>query len=179
MQTKKWLSDFANSLCVDLANSDYTEEYLLGWFLDPSNVGALNNQIDACYSTVAYKDSAGRCTGICIEPEMGPAEMALFRLNFDYFYFGREAKRALQGSYSSSSWTTLKEGDSSITKVNKSDLARTFNMMMKDTDQKRKDMTFEYLRNTARPQSVEGQDTVPGSYYSPDYYLPYRENIIL
>lgn len=166
MNGPKWLNNFVAGLYVDLGErADYSESYLASWFLDPSNIGTLNNQLDLCFASYCLTGGNGVVTGYDISPQMTNAELAIFKANFDVFFYGREAKRALQSSYDASSWTTLKEGDSSITRINKSDLARTLNALQKDSREQLGSLVKEYLRNGARPQSVDGSDYVAGGYY--------------
>ena len=96
---------------------------------------------------------------------MSNGELAIFKYNFDVFFYNREGKLALSGAAGVNSWTNLREGDTSITQVNRSELARTYNIMMKDARSALSDLVRDYLRNQCRPSQVAGDDTVRGSYY--------------
>lgn len=168
MNGPNWFNEFVASIYVDLGErSDYSVGYLSSWFLDPANLGVLNNQTDNCFAAMCLTGDKGMITGYDIQPSMTSAELSIYKANFDVFFYGREAKRALQNSYGSASWTTLREGDSSVTRINRSDLARTFNALQKDAREQVGSLVKEYLRNHSRPQSVDGNDYIPGSYYNP------------
>lgn len=164
MQYPKWLNDFVNSVASDLGDrEDYSATYLMGWFLTPSNLGVLNSQIDSCYSVTPYANPSGKVTGLGIEPPMGGEELAIYKSNFDVFFYGREAKLSLSGS--PLAWTSLREGDSSITRVNRSEMARTFNAFQKDARDSRDYLVKQYTRTKSKVQSVDGADTVSGGYW--------------
>jgi hypothetical protein len=179
MQYPKWFSDFVNGVAVDLGDrEDYSREYLSAWFLDPANLGLVNNQIHNGFEVVPYYSNAGKLTGVAIEPEMGSEEQAIYKANFDAFFYGREGKMSLYGSYGSSAWTTLKEGDSTVTRVNRSELARTYQIYAKEAQNNVDYLVKLYLKNRASPQSVNGNDTVNGGYWAEAYrsvYYPRSE----
>lgn len=167
MQYPEWFSNFISGVVSDLGDrSDYSFTYLVGWFLDPSNVGHLNNQIDSCYEVVPYYSSSGTVTGLGIEPQMSNQEQSLYKANFDVFFYGREAKMALSGSYGVGAWQSLREGDSHITRVNRSELARTYQLFRKDAQSNSDTLVKYYLKSKSRPQSVDGTDTVDGGYWN-------------
>jgi hypothetical protein len=167
MQYPKWLNDFVNNVSSDLGDrDDYSSTYLIGWFLDPANLGYLNNQIDGCYEVTPYLSNAGKVTGIGIEPQLGNQEQSIYKANFDTFFYGREAKMALSGSYNIGAWTTLKEGNSTITRVNRSELARTYQGFRKDAQDNANNLVKQYLKSKSKAQSVDGTDVVDGGYWA-------------
>lgn len=179
MQYPKWFNDFVNNVSSDLGDrDDYSVTYLTAWFLDPSNLGYLNNQIDGCYQVVGYYSSAGKVTGLGIEPQLENQELAIYKANFDTFFYNREAKMALSGSYGIGAWTSLREADSTVTRINRSELARTFQMFKKDAQDTANNLTKQYLKSKSKPQSVDGNDTVKGGYWNESYrsvYYPRSE----
>lgn len=167
MQYPKWLNDFVNNVASDLGErDDYSSTYLIGWFLDPANLGHLNNQIDGCFEVIPYYSNAGKVTGLGIEPQLGNQEQAIYKANFDAFFYNREAKMALSGAYSLGAWTTLKEADSTVTRVNRSELARTYQIFKKDAQDNVNNLVKQYLKSKSKPQSVDGTDVVDGGYWS-------------
>lgn len=167
MQGCNWFNSFVSGVWEDLGERlDYSQAYLSGWFLDTANIGLVNTQIDTCFHLTGYTGISGVLTGICIAPCMHSQEQAIFKSNFDVFFYVREGRLALSGAYSAvGSWVNLKEGDSSITRINRADLARTYNLMAKDARQALKDLVKLYLKNGAKPQSVNGNDTISAPYY--------------
>lgn len=167
MQYPKWFNDFVNNVSSDLGDrDDYSAFYLTSWFLDPSNLGYLNNQIDGCYQVTPYYSNAGKVTGIGIEPPMSNQEQAIYKANFDTFFYSKEAKMALSGSYNIGAWRTLKEGDSTVTRVDRSELARTYQLFKKDAQDSANNLVKQYLKSKSKPQSVDGTDTVDGGYWA-------------
>lgn len=167
MQYPKWFNDFINNVSSDLGDrDDYSPFYLIGWFLDPANLGQLNNQIDACYEIALYKSNAGKVTGMGIEPPLTSQEQSIYKANFDTFFYNREAKMALSGAYNLAAWTTLKEGDSTITRVNRSELARTYQIFRKDAQENVNHLVKQYLKSKSKAQSVDGTDTIDGGYWA-------------
>lgn len=179
MQYPKWFNDFVNSVSSDLGDrDDYSPTYLIGWFLDQANLGYLNNQIDGCYQVTPYLSPAGKATGIGIEPPLSNQELAIYKANFDTFFYAREAKLALSGAYNIGSWQTLKEGDSTVTRVNRSELARTYQMFRKDAQDNANNLVKQYLKSKSKAQSVDGTDTIDGGYWaesSRNIYYPRSE----
>lgn len=166
MQYPQWFSDFVNSVYSDLGDrEDYSVQYLIGWFLSPSNLGTLNAQIGTCYQVTGYLSNSGDVTGLGIEPQLNGQELAIYKSNFDVFFYNREAKIALSGSYGVGSWTNIREGDSSVTRLNRSELARTFNQFKKDAQEATDNLVINYLKNNTLAQSVDGSDTVSDTYW--------------
>lgn len=180
MQGCSWFNNFISGIYVDLGErSDYSLSYLSGWFLDESNLGNLNTHIDYTFYIVGYTGSSGEITGLCIEPTMDSSDKGLYKSLFDIFFYGREAKLALRDSYSSSTWNTLKEGDTSISRGDRSTISRSFTFARKDAENTFESLLKRYMRNKAKPKDIPGDDTVPGGYYR-DYEGNWRnkENII-
>ncbi len=172
-----WFTDFIYQVYSDLGERpDYTEEYLTAWFLDPANLGVLINKTGVEFSLDVLRDNRCQILSIDITPQMGNDILAIYKSIFDDFFYGREAKRCLYGSYDGGAWTTLEEGDSKISRVNKSELARTFSLMQKDSREATSRMVKEYLRNKASSQSVDGNDTIADTYYTYNSRSPLVRN---
>jgi hypothetical protein len=109
-----------------------------------------------------------------IFPEMGHQEAAIYRKIFELDFYTKQARNTLRGIAGSEGgdWTSLREGDSSITRLNKNEVAKSFNSLANSTREELMKMSQYYLKFNSVPQQVVGDDYIPGSYYrgiSPDY----------
>lgn len=161
-----WFTDFISQVYSDLGERpDYTEEYLTAWFLDSANLGILSNKTGIEFALSVIRDTQCQIISVEINPAINGDVLAIYKSIFDEFFYGREAKLCLYGSYGASAWTILEEGDSKISRVGRSELARTFGQMQKEAREATVRLVKEYLRNKAATQSVNGDDTVGETYY--------------
>ena len=103
------------------------------WFLDNANVGKLNNLIGTQISGVAYKDTYGVVTGYDLVPNPSNDQLAIYKMIFDCDYFKNQSKNLARGATTiGSDWTELREGDSSIKKINKNEISKNFRGLAQD-----------------------------------------------
>ena len=62
-------------------------------------------------------------------------------------------------------WVSLREGDSSITRANRNEVAKNYKSLATETRSEIEKMVQSYLKFRATPQQVVGDDTVEASYY--------------
>ena len=136
------------------------------WFLDNANVGKLNNLIGTQISGVAYKDTYGVVTGYDLVPNPSNDQLAIYKMIFDCDYFKNQSKNLARGATTiGSDWTELREGDSSIKKINKNEISKNFRGLAQDCQAELKKNVQMYLKYGAIPQQVAGDDTEGMSYY--------------
>jgi hypothetical protein len=178
MEFSQLFTDFIDEVYEDLVDqSQYSKAYLSGWFLADSNLGKLNASIDSCYEIDRLTGVSGVVTGREINPWLGAEEQSIYKKLFDYEYFNRQAKYALSGVGGRvAEWVSIKEGDSSVTRVNKSEMAKTLKGMARDAKDDLDSLIKNYLRFRAVPQQVVGDDEIYDSYYSPRNYNPRFRN---
>ena len=163
-----YFNDFIRSLQEEIGEeAGYTYEYLAYWFVGNYNLGRLNTLIDTCYSGSYVTGQYGEMTTYNITPEMGPEETAIYQKIFELDFYSKQARNTLKSAagYSGADWISLREGDSSITKVNRNEVAKSYKSLAVDTRAEIDKMIQSYLKFRATPQQVVGDDTVPGSYY--------------
>ena len=161
------ISNFINGVYDELGNpSDYPPERITAWFLDNSNLGKLNNLIGTCFSGIAYTNDCGNVTGYGIEPGVRNDQFAIYKMLFDYEYFKGEARNMAKSSATiGNDWTNLKEGDSSITKINKNEISKNLRSLSRDAKEDLDKAVKLYLKYNAIPDQVAGDDTEGISHY--------------
>lgn len=161
--------DFIQSVYDEVGESaGYSQEYLAAWFAGVSNLGRLNNLIGSSYSGSYTTGSYGEITSYDIEPDLGGDEMAIYKKIFEVDFYNKQARNSLSGiagAGSSSDWLTLKEGDSSITRINRNEIARTFKSLSTESREELKQMVDSYLKFRTLPQQVVGDDEISDGYY--------------
>lgn len=168
MSTQNYtIANFINGVYDELGNpTDYPPEKITAWFLDNANVGKLNNLIGTYFSGVAYTNDCGNITGYGIEPQIRNDQLAIYKMLFDYEYFKNEARNMAKSSATAGNdWTSLREGDSAITKINKNEIAKNFRALSRDAKEDLDKAVKLYLKYNAAPDQVVGDDTQGVSYY--------------
>lgn len=161
------ISNFINGVYDDLGNpSNYPPERITAWFLDNANVGKLNNLIGTYFSGVAYTNDCGNVTGYGIEPAIRNDQLAIYKMLFDCEYFKSEARNMAKSSATiGNDWTNLREGDSSITKINKNEISKNFRGLAQDCKAELDKAVKMYLKYNAIPDQIAGDDTEGVSHY--------------
>jgi hypothetical protein len=166
-------SHFINNVYNDLGNPiSYPPSRLSGWFLDNSNAGKLNNLIGTHISGVCLQNSSGVITGYSLVPEPSSDQYSIYKMIFDCEYFKNEARNAASSAMMvGNDWTTLKEGDSTITKINKNEISKNFRGLAQDCKAELDKSVKMYLKYNATPDQIAGDDTEGVStYIVQDYY---------
>jgi hypothetical protein len=127
----------------------------------------------------------GEMISYSITPEIGSEESAIYQKIFELDFYNKQARNTLRGAagYAGGDWISLREGDSSITRANKNEVAKSYKSLANDTRQELDKMIQSYLKFRATPQQVVGDDVVsagyyvgPGSFY--DTHRGNRENLL-
>jgi hypothetical protein len=88
----------------------------------------------------------------------GPAEASIATLIYQTSYFKKLALSSLAGG-GDTMWTTLKEGDSTITRSSMIDVAKQYRELHKTAEEELKTAIHYYTLNHSVPMSIEGQDS--------------------
>lgn len=174
-----YFNDFIRSVYEEIGEeAGYSYEYLAYWFAGNYNLGRLNTLIDTCYSGSYITGEYGEMTSYSITPELGSEETAIYQKIFELDFYNKQARNTLRGAagYAGGDWISLKEGDSSITRVNRNEVAKNYKSLAQDTKAELDGMVQSYLKFRATPQQVVGNDTFEDSYYvgSSSSYDTYR-----
>ena len=144
------LGDLASGIFVDEFDSDsdvVTSGSIQAWL--ENNLGQLN--------TLIYKDFSGSATGMDTEAQSIHKELYL------YNYYSKQARLALRGITSSSSDNkilSLKDGESSVSFVNRNEVAKVYRGLSNDSKEKVDGLVAKYNIYEAKPQQVGGLDGV-------------------
>ena len=164
---QEYFTKFVYGVYNDLGEpEDYTIAKISAWFLDNANVGKLNNLIGTQISGVAYKDQYGVVTGYDLVPNPSNDQLAIYKMIFDCNYYKHQSKNlARSAGMIGSDWTTLREGDSNITKINKNEISKNFRGLAQDCQTELNKTVKMYLKYGAIPEQVVGDDTEGISHY--------------
>ena len=114
----------------------YVKQYLL------NNIGALNNYLGTSYSGV---------TGTILPQISGDAQV-IYKQIFQTHWYDRSVKTSLgAGAYD---WSEISEGDSRIRRVSKNELAKSYIVLKKDSQEVLTQMINYWRSNKAIPQQV-------------------------
>lgn len=144
------ISDLASDIFTDEFDSDTgiaTSGSIQAWL--ENNLGELNNLI--------YKDFSG--TGANLDTEAQSIHKELYL----HSYYKKQARNALRGITSSTSDNkilSLKDGESSVTFVNRNEVSKVYRGLANDSKAKLDDLVARYNIYEAKPQQVGGIDGV-------------------
>lgn len=169
---QEYFTKFVYGVYNDLGEpEDYSIAKISAWFLDNANVGKLNNLIGTQISGVAYKDSYGVVTGYDLTPNPSNDQLAIYKMIFDCNYFKNQSKNLARSATTiGNDWTDLREGDSSIKKINKNEISKNFRGLAQDCQLELSKTVKMYLKYGAIPEQVAGDDTEGVSYYRTTEY---------
>ena len=141
---KFWDGEFAEDQTDEIHRRTQTD-YISGW-LD-SNLGQLNILLDPTLS--------GANASISIEQE------AIFYEMYMLHWYKKQARNVLKGIASSSDFISLRDQDTSITRNNRNESAKTYYNLVKATQDNidglvKKYRTYEF--NSVGPLQVAGND---------------------
>jgi hypothetical protein len=101
----------------------------------------------------------------------GINEKAIFKKIYTVYYYERLFRNAL-GAASTDSVISVTDDGSTVVKINKNELAKTWLDAKKQSDAELKILLDKYEINAVVPLQVAGDDTVPSPYYSQTYNVP-------
>jgi len=131
-----------------------------GWLL--ANEGLLN--------TLIYTTFSGA------NPGLGLEEAEIFKQLYISTYYKKSSRDTLRNITTDGvDWIRLSEGDTTIVRNNKNEVAKTYMALAKDADAEMKQLIYSYNLYGARPLQVAGADGgyASGSGMWPPNYYPY------
>jgi len=153
----RYFNDFIRSVHEEIGEqAGYSYEYLAYWFADNTNLGKLNSLIGTCYSATYSTGQYGELVSYAINPEISFEELSIYVKIFELDLYNKQIRNINQGnaSYAASNWISLKEGNSSISKINKKDITKSYKLMVKNTKKELDGLVSSYLKFRATPQLV-------------------------
>ena len=133
-------------------------EKISGWLL--ANEGLLN--------TLIYTNFSG------VNPGFKQEEADIYKQIYLSHYYKKSSRDTLRVITSESvDWIRLSEGDTTIVRNNKNEIAKTYLSLAKDAEEQIKQLVYSYTLYGARPLQVAGLDggwPTGSGYYAPGYY---------
>jgi hypothetical protein len=124
-----------------------------------SNIGDLNIMINKKF----YIDETTlEITSEDTDP-FGNVEKSIFKMIYSIHYYERLFRNALYAATQDSVISISDEG-SSVTKINKNELAKNYASLRKQINDELNVLTKNYNLNEAKPLQVAGDDTIAGVY---------------
>lgn len=152
---------FANEFEYD---SGYAQFYFIsGWLAN--NIGLLNNKI---FTNFSVENSQFIPTD-----QFKQEERAIYKQMYLYEFYTKKTRQVLRGIDSSVDFITLREGDTTITRTNKNELAKTYRGLANDAREEMERLVSSYNIYQAAPRQVAGEDGSPIFTGSGYYYYPY------
>lgn len=131
------------------ANTGVSETYISYWL--ENNIGNLNVLLNTEFVV----------SGGDFEPKFHPEESGIYTQYFLKEYYKKESRKVLQNITSPLAgvdWISLTEGDTSIRRNNKNEVAKTLLQQSKDAGIELKDLVYKYNHYKAQPRQVAGFD---------------------
>lgn len=152
---------FANEFEFDSGYAQFY--YLSGWL--GNNIGLLNTKI---FTDFRVEGQNFVPTGSFCEEEA-----AIYKQMYMHEFYTKKTRQVLRGIDSAVDFITLREGDTSITRTNKNELAKTYRGLANDAKAEVEKLVSAYNIYKAAPLQVAGEDGSP--YYTGSGYtvFPY------
>lgn len=150
--------DIASELYIEFGEpSDLSVPAIAYWLR--TNIGDLNILINKKYiideNTLEIASEENEA--------FGNIEKSIFKMLYSIHHYERMMRKSLYDATLDSVISISDEG-SSVTKINKNEMAKTFATLRKQINDELMELTKNYNLNEAKPLQVVGDDTVPGLY---------------
>ena len=148
------IGDLANSIYINEFDSSGVPVESISWWIE-NNIGQLNNIIYTSFSGVS-----GVVDGLNLEEQSILKEMYL------YHYYTKQTRNTIRGIANDTNGNILsvRDGDNSITFVNKNEVSKVYKNLAQDANEKLMDLVSRYNSYQASPRQVGGiESRVPGS----------------
>lgn len=140
------IGDLATSIYInEFDSTGVTVESISGW-LD-NNVGQLNNVLYTSFSGVS-----GNVSGLLLE------EQSIYKQMYLYHYYTKQTRKTIRGIADDTSGNILsvKDGDNSITFVNKNEVSKVYKSLAQDSYNELQDLVTSYNSFQSSPRQVGG-----------------------
>lgn len=111
-------------------------------------VGKLNNLLDLCFSFGP--------SGISPEDDFGSEEQNVYIEIYKNNYYAQKVMENLGAG--SLGFTTIREGDTTLTKVSPTEIAKNYQLLKNNSDENLRNLVSSYLNNKVRPNSNDFYD---------------------
>ncbi len=156
------IGQWATGIWLDLFQPTNTSPSTIsGYAIQPSTLGKLNNLVQGCFSGSGYTGAG--TTNYQIGPYVTNSELAIIEAMYRVSYYNNLAQATMGIGGATTPWTTIREGDSSISRANGATLGREYREIAKEAAAQ-----LNYLVNTYR-SSQGGNIGRSVDYLSPSY----------
>lgn len=137
------ITDIAQLIHTDLGSpDDLSLGAIQSKLISPAYVGKINNLAATCYVSVSG----------CIEPALCPAVQAIYGAQYEVDYYTAKLNQTLAGY--NTSFVTLVEGDSRVTRASTVDVARVYRDMQKQLNDQLGMLIASYRQLKSLPESI-------------------------
>lgn len=160
-QTPYFVSTIATGIYRDEFDSDSTYQpisSISGWL--ENNVGLLNTEI---YSAFSGSGMADGDTALVNTGGFKFEEADIFKQIYLVEYYKKKTRAILKNIDSSVDFITLRDGDATITRTNKNEIAKTYRGLATDAQERLEKLTAKYNIYGAAPVQVAGTDAPDGT----------------
>ena len=119
-----------------------------GWLAN--NIGMFNNRL---FTTFEVSGNYFAPTG-----SFQQEERSVYKQMYLYEFYTKKTRQVLRGIDSSVDFITLREGDSTITRTNKNEIAKTYRGLANDANEELEKLVTSYNMYQAEPVQVAGED---------------------
>ena len=160
-QTPYFVSTIATGIYRDEfdSNTGYQSlSQISGWL--ENNVGLLNTEIYSAFSGSGMTDGD---TALVKTGVFKFEEAEIFKQIYLVEYYKKKTRAILNNIDSAVDFITLRDGDSTITRTNKNEIAKTYRGLAKDAQEHLEKLTAKYNIYGAAPVQVAGTDAPDGT----------------
>ena len=136
------VADIADEIFRELGEPEDVSIPSISFWLT-SNIGKLNNLIDTAY---VIEDEE-------ISPAIADDEKAIYKLLYIISYYSRQVNKNL-GAAAYSTILEVKEGNRTVRRANKNDIAKTYRSLVSDYNEDLMAQVLNYKMNRADPDSL-------------------------
>lgn len=143
-------SDISDAIWFDLGSpTSLTPDAIATRLASNFFIGKLNNLLDLCL----IFDSAGDLTPL---EDFGSEEQNVYIELYKNNYYAQKVMENLGAG--SLGFTTIREGDTTLTKVSPTEIAKNYQTLKNNSDENLKNLVNSYLNNKVRPTSNDFYD---------------------
>lgn len=138
------LVDLANEIFIELEEPSDLTIPSISFYLQ-TNIGKLNGLLDI---SVVIVDGD-------FSPALNSEEQVIYKQLFEVYYYGKLLKKSLGASaYDTNSIIEVKEGNRTVKKMNKNEVAKTLRQVKKDAEETLLMLVGVYRHNRSDPSQV-------------------------
>lgn len=131
MDNNTFIGEWSLGVWTDLGSpSNVTATTISGYAIQPSTLGRLNSLAGTCFSGSGY--TGGASSNFQIGPFVDQEVLGIIGQLYLVSYYNNLAQATMGVGNSTIPWTNLREGDSSIARVNAATIGAQYRQMSKD-----------------------------------------------